>query len=202
MIKTGGHTIGARCLGRVHLVKGFQDFFPSEGFGKLSIHLLSHSPGDDISDLFNSTGRGSSIYFFEIAHCRCCNAVFVFAPGPIFAPKAKNCILFPSLRCPSMKKFGISVSLSITVNLAALVPKGLFTVQEIVDLLPEPINVCPKSAIMVVGGERVQGFLLLLDFPGNVTHYFLIPTGKNYSTSLKARSNTFECVCDTTTVPG
>ena len=59
-----------------------------------------------------------------------------------------------------MKKFGVSISLFILVNPVVLVPKGLFTVQEVIDLLPEFIDVCPKGTITVMGGERVQGFLL------------------------------------------
>ena len=186
----------------MHLVKGFQDFFPREGFGKLVIHLLSHSSGDGVSDLINFAGKGGSVDFFKISHFCCCNAILVFTPGSIFTLKAENCVLFPFLRGLSMKKFGVSVSLFILVNLVVLVPRGLFTVQEVVDLLPKFIDVCPKGTIIVMGGERVQGFLFLLDFPGDVANYFLIPTGKICCTSLKVGSNTFGCVCDTSTVLG
>ena len=162
MKKDCGHTVRPRCFGGVKLLKCFSDFVSCENLGELNIHLLRDTSRNCINNLINTHGEGGGVYILEIGYYSGCNAFLVVTLFAIIIPQLQYSV-FPPFQRLGMDKFCVSIPFSIPMNLATLPPYGLLTVQEIINLISEMVNIYPSRTLLVIHSKGVESSSFLLN---------------------------------------
>ena len=191
MKKDRGHIVGHGCFGGVELLQCLHDFLSCESFDELCVHFFCDTPRDCISNFIDPSGRGGSVDFLKIRYCSGCDSFLAFTPNTILVPKPQNGILFPPFRSTGMEKFSVSVTFLIPMNLAALSPNGLLTVQKVIYFLSKLINFCPFISLLVFSGNGVKSSSFLRNFFWYIAYYSLIPACQSTCASLEIRCNPF-----------
>ena len=110
------------------LLQHFDYLISSESLSELCVNVFRNTSRDRANDFINSAGVGGGVDFLKVSHNSGCNVFFAFTPLAIIILEPQNSVCFPPFRRPSMEEFGVLVPLFVLVNLAALVPHGLFAV--------------------------------------------------------------------------
>ena len=192
---------GCGCFSGVELLQCFHDFLSCESFGELCVHIFYDTPRDCTNDFIDPGGRGGSIYFLKIGYCSGCDTFLAFTPYTIIIPKPQNGILFPFFRSTGMENFSVSVTFPIPMNLAALLPNGLLTIQKVIYFLSKLINLCPSITLLIFNGNGIKSSSFLCNFLWYIAYYILIPTCQCTCTSLEIRSNPFKSGKESAQVP-